>query len=85
MGNLSHDPGAHGQEHGQSGAGTPSEDAQPSPDDVGAPLDTLLTHATQGIWRRLGPSMSTAKFVAGLALHPVSSCPSPFSTRATSG
>lgn len=40
------------------------------PDEVGAPLDTVLTTATQGIWARLGPSMSTAKLLAGIATQP---------------
>jgi len=38
--------------------------------DQAAPLDALLVRATQSPLRRFVPSMSTAKFAAGLARHP---------------
>lgn len=38
--------------------------------ELGAPLDLLLTQAAGGVWRRIGPSTSTAKLVGGLVSHP---------------
>jgi polyhydroxyalkanoate synthase subunit PhaC len=46
---------------------TTAEDAA---DQAGAPLDLLLTDAAGSSWRRLLPSASTARFVAGMARNP---------------